>query len=216
MLFPKFNYGQEQIRCTVIYRDSVTEVQPYQLVFDTVKMIYSGNWNRIDYIVNEPDTKLYFPKIIIENDSIRYFSYQNIDSQLYYENIDKSLPNGKGVNSINVTSTIEEKDILGYKCAKYIVQSNLTNGYTTTKFYWVTQGFSLGNHDPLLKEGIEGYPLQIETVYETKDGIYKYTDVLYAIEVNFNKINPDIFSIKTKQKLIPYSTEQFRGEFNTK
>ncbi|MGE0020192.1 MAG: hypothetical protein AB7S72_11040 [Draconibacterium sp.] len=179
-------------------------------------MYCTDRWHRIDYIVNKPDSTLYYPNTIIQNDSVRYFSYQNIENQFYAEKIDNVLPHGKDIVSVNVIPTNDEKAILGYNCQRYIVQSVLTNGFTTTKYYWITRGFSLGKWDSLISEGIEGYPLQIETVYETKEGIIKYTDVLYAIEVSFDEINPGLFSKPDEIQLIPYSSEKFRNRFKTK
>lgn len=179
-------------------------------------MYYSDSWHRIDNVVNEPDSTLYYPNAIIQNDSIRYFSYQNIENQFYAEKNDKASPHGKDIVSVNIIPTNDEKYILGYNCKRYIVKSVLTNGFTTTKYYWITQSFTLGKWDPLISERIEGYPLQIETVYETNDGVIKYTDVLYAIEVSFNEINTGVFSIPADMKVIPYSSEKFRNRFKTK
>ena len=216
LLAPFQNSAQNKFCCTVVYLDSVTEIQPYQLVFDTVKMYFTDRWHRIDYIVNKPDSTLYYPNTIIQNDSVRYFSYQNIENQFYAEKIDNVSPRGKDIVSVNVIPTNDEKAILGYNCKRYIVKSVLTNGFTTTKYYWITRGFSLGKWDSLISEGVEGYPLQIETVYETKEGVIKYTDVLYAIEVSFDEINPGVFYKPADIQLIPYSSEKFRNRFKTK
>lgn len=114
LLAPLQNYGQDKFCCTVVYLDSVTEIQPYQLVFDTVKMYYTDSWHRIDSVVKNPDTTLYYPNTIIQNDSVRYFSYQNIDNQFYAEKIDKASTHGKDIVSVNVIPTNNEKAILGY------------------------------------------------------------------------------------------------------
>lgn len=39
LLIPFQNFGQDKFCSTLVYLDSVTEIQPYQLVFDKVKCI---------------------------------------------------------------------------------------------------------------------------------------------------------------------------------
>lgn len=202
--------GQIYNSCTIIFHDSVTHKVRYQFSNDTVKMYFANNWRRVDNIINIPVSTHNYPKTIIENDSISYYYYALHDTLTFFKKKDKLFPYSMDIISVNVVPTLEQKLIAGYDCKKYIVYLNLRTGYTLTRYYWITDGFEIGNWPLFTLNEIKGCPLQIDSIIETKQGKYLYTNVMYAIKVSFEELDKELFDVRHIKNAIPASLEQFK------
>lgn len=170
---------------------------------DTLKYIYyiKGDKVRIDNIVNN---KIKGTSLIDLNNTKKYTAVSHI-RKMYMDVITKKSVMDYSATKAQMTS--ETKDILGYKCKKWII-TNPDIG--TTAVYWMAPG-EFDFFMPLLKvikrkEDVSQYLLQVGDVggyfpiesYEEKDGV-KVTQLITE-EIKEEKIKDSVFAIPANYK----------------
>ncbi len=152
-------------------------------------------------IIVDPETKISYILQEEEKKALKIKSEDNTEDSKESKNV---------VENMKITETI-----VGYKCAKYKMTTNL-EGKEIVTFYWVSKDFNVKMSDvkntpgvsQFAIEGLEGFPLKVQTSINEQGTSFDF--ILEVVKIEKKKLKDSMFKVPSDFTIEDFDFSSFK------
>lgn len=201
--FAQINEGSVTFSIDLSSDDPQMQSQFAMFQGSNMKMYFTPKNSRVDLsfgmmmnIITKTD--------IVANEAILLMSGMVGDKAVKMSEEDMKKSEGDTPN-VDVEKTTETKDILGYKCNKYII----TTDEGVVMSYWTTNEITaVKKNNKYMYESVDGFPMEFETENGGVKMVFKATEVAKSLKGTNTK---ELFDMTIPEKYELMTAEQLEG-----